>query len=356
MESLKPAVPGRADAATLELARQLLNRNEHRQVIEMLSPLLEQNPDHAEALFVRGTAWLELQGLTEARRDLVRAAELNPGDPRIFYNLSLTYWIEGNVARTIELCQAALAAGECHPAHVLMSNIELSGDDYFQLLHRLQHHLKPRTYLEVGVFKGSSLRLVAPEVIAIGVDPEPILQQPLGPNQRVFRETSDHFFETHDVRAELGGPVEFAFIDGMHLFEYALRDFINLERLCTPDSTIVVHDCYPLDRRTAERERVTMFWSGDIWRLILLLKKYRPDLEVHTIATPPTGLGLIRNLDPASRVLADNLERICAEFKALDYAVLEDAKQHKLNLFPNDWAAIQPMLDARARGAMERTP
>ena len=352
MQSLKPAKPGHADAATLELARVMLKRNEHQQVIETLSPLIERSPDHADALFVRGTAWLELQNMTAARDDLERAARLNPKDPRIFYNLSLTYWIEGNVAKTIALCKAALAAGECHPAHLLMSNIELNGDDYFQLLHRLQHYLKPRTYLEVGVFKGSSLRLVAPEVIAIGVDPEPILQHPPGPNQRVFSETSDHYFETHDVRAEMGGqPIDFAFIDGMHLFEYALRDFINLERLCAPDSTIVVHDCYPLDRKTAERERVTMFWSGDIWRLILLLKKYRPDLEIHTIATPPTGLGMIRNLDPASRVLADNLERICAEFKALDYTVLDEGKQEKLNLFPNDWNAIQPMLEARSKRA-----
>ena len=110
------------------------------------------------------------------------------------------------------------------------------------------------------------------------------------------------------MTGELGGKaVDLAFIDGMHLFEYALRDFSNLERLCTPHSTILVHDCYPLDRQTADRERTTLFWSGDIWRLILLLKKYRPDLEINVIAAPPTGLGVIRNLDPASRVIADNL-------------------------------------------------
>src|SRR5258706_5348979 len=52
---------------------------------------------------------------------------------------------------------------------------------------------------------------------------------------------------------------------------------------------------------TAARERVDAFWSGDVWKLVPCLKKYRPDLSIHTIASAPTGLPVIRNLDPASR-------------------------------------------------------
>ena len=89
-----------------------------------------------------------------------------------------------------------------------------------------------------------------------------------------------------------------AFIDGMHHFEYALRDFINIEPLCRTGSVVFIHDCYPIDARSAERDQVTAFWSGDIWRLLVLLKKYRPDLAIHTLGTPPTGLGLITRLDP----------------------------------------------------------
>jgi len=33
---------------------------------------------------------------------------------------------------------------------------------------------------------------------------------------------------------------------GMHQFEFALRDFINIEKHCTSRSTILIHDCYPL--------------------------------------------------------------------------------------------------------------
>ena len=128
---------------------------------------------------------------------------------------------------------------------------------------------------------------------------------------------------------------------GMHHFDFALRDFINLERLCARESTILVHDCFPIDRASAERERKSTFWSGDIWRLIVLLKKYRPDLRIDTIGTPPTGLGVIRNLDPSSRFLADNVARLSDEFMQLDYGYLRHDRRAKLNLFPNDRESLR---------------
>jgi hypothetical protein len=161
----------------------------------------------------------------------------------------------------------------------------------------------------------------------------------------VFAETSDAFFAGRDLRAELGGlPVDLAFIDGMHRFEFALRDFANLERYCTLASTILIHDCYPLDRETAEREQRRYFWTGDVWRLIVLLKKHRPDLAIHTIGTAPTGLALVRKLDPASRVLLERHDQLCQEYLALDYSHIEHDMAGKLNLFPNDWERIRPLL------------
>jgi hypothetical protein len=139
-----------------------------------------------------------------------------------------------------------------------------------------------------------------------------------------------------------------AFIDGMHRFEYALRDFINVERVCARSSVILLHDCYPLDARTAQREQTTRFWSGDIWRLLLLLRTCRPDLVVHTIATPPTGLGIVLQPDPESRVLADNLEPLIAEYLAKDFSVLEGRQSRALGLVPNEWPRVRALLDRRS--------
>jgi hypothetical protein len=210
---------------------------------------------------------------------------------------------------------------------------------------RILEAVKPRTYVEIGVEHGTSLRLVQAPTLAIGIDPEPKLAGPLAANQKVFAETSDAFFAKRDPRAELGGlPIDLAFIDGMHQFEYALRDFYNLERYCTRDSTILIDDCYPLNRETAERDRRREFWSGDIWRLVLLLKKYRPQLAIHIVATPPCGLTIVRGLDPDSRFLREHHDRLCQEFLALDYAFLEDDMAGKLNLFPNDWGKVRALL------------
>src|SRR6185436_7092029 len=165
-----------------------------------------------------------------------------------------------------------------------------------------------RTYLEIGVETGYSIQFAAPGTRAIGVDPKPAIAVPLGPHVQIFAETSDAFFAHRDVRAALGGlPLDLAFIDGMHHFEFALRDFMNIERLCVAQSTVLIHDCFPRDRRTAQREPDPQFWAGDVWRLVVLLKKYRPDLQIHTVATPPTGLAIVRNLDPSSQVIGDRL-------------------------------------------------
>jgi hypothetical protein len=161
----------------------------------------------------------------------------------------------------------------------------------------------------------------------------------------VFAQTSDDFFEQCDVISELGGrTLDLAFIDGMHRLEFALRDFINVERHCSTGSVVLIHDVYPIDAMSAARERASGFWSGDVWRMILLLKKYRPDLTVNTVGVRPTGLGVVRNLNPHSRVLRDRQHDIINEFLALDISVLDGRKKEMLNYLPNDWTSIAPLI------------
>jgi hypothetical protein len=258
----------------------------------------------------------------------------------LYFRARFNRWL-GRAPATAALCRRALEYCDYTRAYRLLAQTELPGADYFEVLARVHEHVRPATYVEIGVARGRSLRLVGAHTLALSVE------GPIGPRQRLFAETSDEFFSRHDVIAELGGQrVRMAFIDGMHHFDFALRDFVNLEPLCDPNSLIFVHDCYPIDARSAAREQTTAFWSGDIWRLIVLLKRHRPDLSIHTIATPPTGLGLITHLNPASSDLRRNLPALIEEGMASELRSIEADKAAALNLFPNDWSKLRAFLDA----------
>jgi len=264
-----------------------------------------------------------------------------------FFGARLNLWL-GRKADAQRLCRRALSYCDYTKAYRLLAQLTLPGEDYFKVLGRVHQHVRPATYLEVGVSRGESLKLVAPETRALGIDPQPRVGFALPPKHTIFPQTSDEFFARPDVRELLGGqPLEMAFIDGMHHFEYALRDFVNIEPLCRPDSLIFIHDCFPIDARSAERDQTTAFWSGDIWRLIVLLKKYRPDLAIYTIGAPPTGLGLITHLDPASKLLASRLPQLISEGMTLEFSAIAQRRPEALNLLAYDWPRVRQLLDGR---------
>ena len=74
------------------------------------------------------------------------------------------------------------------------------------------------------------------------------------------------------------------------------------------------------------------------------MRKYRPDLSVKVIGTAPTGLGVVRSLDPGSSFLRENYDAIVGEYLALDYSVLDAGKAGLLALYPNDWEKVKAIL------------
>ena len=192
------------------------------------------------------------------------------------------------------------------------------GPIYYQVLAAVHAHLRPANYVEIGVDQGISLAQALPETPCIGVDPEPKLDRDL-PNARIYELTSDEFFARYDLTELLDGPVALAFIDGLHLFEQVLADFIGLEAHAAPNTVVLLHDCIPLDEETASRERTTDFYSGDVWKATMAINDHRPDLDMVIVPTLPTGLCIVRGLDRRSRALADALPEIVAEYRDLGF-------------------------------------
>ena len=196
----------------------------------------------------------------------------------------------------------------------------LPGPSYRDILRRLHDVLRPRTYLEIGVEHGTTLAFAVHSEHVIGIDPAPPpAGRVLPARARYFQTTSDAFFEAHARSDVLPGAVDLAFIDGKHWFDYALRDFCAVEAWCAPGSIIVLHDCLPVAKAAATRQRQTRFWVGDTWKALECLLRERPDLQVSVIPCYPSGLVIVRGLDPASRVLPEKLDELVARYTPLDY-------------------------------------
>ena len=194
-------------------------------------------------------------------------------------------------------------------------------------LRELHERSRPRTYLEIGVDEGRSLALAKPETLAIGVDPAPAVEVELGPGTRVFAETSDEFFAERDVDQLYGGAgIDVVFVDGLHLFEQALRDVANAGRHLSPGGCVLLHDTLPYSRVMAERRRTTEKWTGDVWKVVECLRRERADLSVVTVDLTPTGMTVIRGLDPADTDLLDRHGEFVAGYAALPAGGYEDAR------------------------------
>src|SRR5262249_50276956 len=152
--------------------------------------------------------------------------------------------------------------------------ITSGAENYLATLARIHEAVQPELYLEIGVRAGDSLRL-APRA-AIGVDPDMRLAGPVPTTAALYPMTSDEFFRRHAAET-IGRPVDLALIDGLHLFEYAVRDFMNTECRASRCGLIVVDDIFPNHAVQGSRFRRTRVWAGDVWRLVLCLSEQRPD-------------------------------------------------------------------------------
>ncbi|WP_146101952.1 class I SAM-dependent methyltransferase [Rhodopila globiformis] len=213
----------------------------------------------------------------------------------------------------------------------------LTGPRHEEVLAALHQLLTPRTYLEIGIEQGQTLR--AARCPSIAIDPVFSIDQSIigeKPECLLYRMPSDRFFDKHDPVTLLGEQLDLAFLDGLHLYEFLLRDFINVEACCRRNSVIVLHDCVPTDLYLARRDRqdeslraqtrIPGGWCGDVWKTVLILRAYRPDLRIETFDSAYTGVVLVTNLDPESQVLTERYVEAVESFAELS---LQDYGLHR---------------------------
>ena len=216
------------------------------------------------------------------------------------------------------------------------------GVDYYTFMEEISKKRDTKTYFEIGVNEGKLMSFVH-AAKAVGIDPLYVLTENVAKNKQqthLIAAPSDTFFKSPSLVSALGGHPDLCFLDGFHTFEFLLRDFYKTEALCSKRSLIIMHDCLPLDdimtiRHVSDWHLKTLgtrwqgSWTGDVWKVIPILQRYRPDLRIVCVDCPPTGLICVTNLDPSSRVLEDNYFRIVDEFSLLDNIVSQIDKMYE---------------------------
>ena len=209
---------------------------------------------------------------------------------------------------------------------------------YKSFLSKISQLRGTRVYLEIGVQAGLLFSEIHADH-AVAVDPAFLLEHNIAHHKKsiyLYHDTSDRFFSDPKASAVLGGKIDLAFLDGLHIFEFLLRDFYNTEAFSSKSGLIIMHDCLPLSCEMAIRNegqaiesgKSTAYpnhWTGDVWKVVAILAKYRPDLTITCLDSHPTGLVCISNLNPDSMFLPDNYSMIVKEFREL----------------PNDHASLQ---------------
>lgn len=313
--------------------------------------ILQVQPFHPDANYNLGALYLQANQPQTALPFFQTALGVNPSNG--LYRLSLAEcqvqlraWDEAGAL----LCDAEekglkhpvvaklmgqIAAGIDHDKHIQAAKNRFPGHNYLDWLKWLHLTVKPANYVEIGVETGQSLQFSRCK--AVGIDPLIQIIHSQESWVKLFKLTSDDFFAQHDLGQVLEAEfVDMAFIDGLHTFDQALKDFINIERYAHSGTVVAFHDIFPVTALTASRERKSIFWVGDTWKVIPILKELRPDLKICTLPAYPSGLALVTGLDGNSKLLSQELEQIIERWMEVELdSYLPEIHNH-LNVINND--------------------
>lgn len=182
------------------------------------------------------------------------------------------------------------------------------------LINSLLDFMQGESYLEIGVRDGKTIAEIKAKH-KVGVDPAYNLKRDLAFKEvfgfndfKLFKQTSDDFFKINAKKVFPKG-IDLVFIDGLHNYEQSLRDVINCLEFLNPKGFLVLHDCNPIGAAQAFPiknsynevietlkyggiEGWTGEWNGDVWKTIVHLRAFHPELNVRTIDADQ-GLGIV---------------------------------------------------------------
>jgi len=173
-----------------------------------------------------------------------------------------------------------------------------------------------KNYLEIGVRNGENFFSIHSNN-KVGVDPNfffskrfliKSLFKSYNWNYKMYRKTSDDFFNNEAGLIYNHNRIDVAFIDGFHTYEQSLSDARNCLKYLNPAGYIIFHDCNPLNAQAANPQipQRAINWNGDVWKTIHHLRKYENHFHCFTLDFDE-GMGVLKVKDPNYFELLDRL-------------------------------------------------
>ncbi|MEC9466431.1 MAG: hypothetical protein VX834_11630 [Myxococcota bacterium] len=344
---------GNAAEGRRMLLHLLQDHPSHVPTLQLVSRLCVEtgHPEKAQALLNRGLelrpSSVELQTLSAELRFLLgdhksareifhRVVRKAPLYTSALVGFGLLELACGHHERAQVLFRRALATSrECTQAYDGLIQAMMPGPTALEVLTQLHLELKPANYLQLGVEQGDALRAVDLKTSCIVVASGAKLDLDVVCPDEFYPMTSKAFFNHHDLRQLFGGSaVDLAFLRGPSSYDLVLEEFLELERSVGPRTVLCVEGTYPVEAISAHRRKRAEHWVGDRWKLVAILKAYRPDLYIQTLPAAPSGLTLISCLDPESTVLSERFDEISHAFAPLGYDYLAVDPASVLNIVP----------------------
>jgi Methyltransferase domain len=187
-------------------------------------------------------------------------------------------------------------------------------------LNRLGTALRASSYLEVGVFAGSTFNAVTiPH--RTGVDPRFQFDiEAVADDQTVLKTmTSDEFF----AELPIGETFDVIYLDGLHTLEQTYRDLCNSLIHSHQRTVILIDDTKPSDvysaipdfekairhRRAAGGD--SPCWHGDTFKVVFAIHDFHPALNYRTIVGSGNAQTLVwRSIEGRRAPRFDSLEAI----------------------------------------------
>ncbi|WP_319467863.1 class I SAM-dependent methyltransferase [uncultured Pseudodesulfovibrio sp.] len=208
-----------------------------------------------------------------------------------------------------------------------------------ELINALCEKIGAKRYLEIGIREGEVLSQVRTPV-RVGVDPRPLIER-LDPQLQsgldgvqIHPCESDVFFAKNTERFDI------VFVDGLHLYEQAIKDILNAFNVLSAGGFVVVHDLLPGTAAEGSRQVKPGAWNGDVWKVMHDIHENHPQIKSVTVDSD-FGMGVLWTDEPEHRF--DPVWR--KGYPRMPFSVFEAERDVFMTVLEPDWSVIEARID-----------